>query len=378
MEIVINGRFLTQNITGVQRYARELVQALDAILPTKPGLKITVVSPRLSEAPPSWRNIVHLEAGRLHGHAWEQLELPYFSRGRLLFCPGNTAPAISLLGSQRVVVTVHDLSFRHFPSAYSHAFRLWYNFLIPLALRRADAVITVSEAERVAVLEHYPDAAATLHAIHNGCLPSGVQFERQPSDDGDADRKYILYVGSLSRHKNFNGVFEAARRLVRKRDFHFVFVGGFEGGIVAPDLKITRDASPNITFAGRVDDATLFRYYRGAACFLFPSFYEASGLPPLEAMAFGCPTVVSNIPALKERCGDAAIYCDPYDVESITAAVERVMNDGDLRARLQTLGYQRAASLTWEDCAARTLDLLYQCSLRGNASADPAVTSRPT
>ena len=187
-----------------------------------------------------------------------------------------------------------------------------------------------------------------------------------------------IYVGSLSRHKNFNGVFEAACRLVRKRDFYFVFVGGLEGGIVAPDLKIAQDVSRNITFAGRVDDATLFRYYRGAACFLFPSFYEASGLPPLEAMAFGCPTVVSDIPALKERCGDAAIYCDPYDVESITAAVERIMDDGDLRAKLRALGYQRAASFTWEDCAARTLDLLDQCTLRGNASANPAVRSRST
>jgi glycosyltransferase involved in cell wall biosynthesis len=367
MEIVINGRFLTQKTTGVQRYARELVQALDAILDTKPGLEITVLSPRLSEPAPSWRNITHREAGYLQGHAWEQLELPYLSRGRLLFCPGNTAPIASLIGSQGVAVTVHDLSFRYFPSAYSSTFRLWYNFLIPLALRRADAVITVSEAERSAILSHYPAAAPKLHAIHNGCL-SSTEVRSHPSDDHHTNRQCILYVGSLSRHKNFSGVLETACRLVRKRGFHFVFVGGLEGGILALDLKVPEDVSPNITFAGRVDDDTLFRYYRHAACFLFPSFYEASGLPPVEAMAFGCPVVVSNIPALKERCADAAIYCDPRDIDSIAAAVELVMDDAALSSKLQSLGYERAASLTWDDCAKKTLEVICQCRPRSKSS----------
>src|ERR1700734_1883095 len=115
MDFVINGRFLTQRITGVQRYAHEFVQALDAILDAEPQFGVTVMSPRLSNAPPVWRNIELQQIGCLTGHAWEQFELPWYSRGRPLFCPGNTAPAISLLGAQPVIVTVHDLSYKYFP-----------------------------------------------------------------------------------------------------------------------------------------------------------------------------------------------------------------------------------------------------------------------
>ena len=153
---MINGRFLTQRITGVQRYARELVQALDAVLDAKPEIKVTVVSPRLSEAPPAWRNIELRQVGYLRGHAWEQFELPWYSRGKTLFCPGNTAPVISLLSAQPVIVTVHDLSYRYFPEAYRPAFRLWYGLIIPLVLRRAASIITVSESERRAIIAHYP------------------------------------------------------------------------------------------------------------------------------------------------------------------------------------------------------------------------------
>jgi glycosyltransferase involved in cell wall biosynthesis len=359
MDIVINGRFLTQGITGVQRYARELVQALDIVLTARPEFRVTVMSPRLSNAPPAWRNIVLYQVGYLRGHAWEQFELPWYSRSKVLFCPGNTAPLVSLLGLQRVIVTVHDLSFRHFPDAYSKSFRLWYNFIIPMALRRADAVITVSNAERVAILNHYPSASARLHAIPNGCLPASVEPDRLSLGEL-ADRKYILYAGSLSRHKNFHGVLETACRLIRKRGFYFVFVGGTAGGISAFDLKVPHDVASHITLTGRVDDATLFRLYSHATCFLFPSFYEASGLPPLEAMACGCPTIVSNIPALKERCGDAALYCNPHDIDSITATVERVMDDDVLRSRLRSLGHERAANYTWEACAHNTLDLIYR------------------
>ncbi len=357
MEIVINGRFLTQSITGVQRYARELVQAIDSILEVRSDLKVTVVSPRLSQPVPQWRNIILCQGGHLQGHAWEQLELPRLSRGRPLFCPGNTAPIASLVSSQRVIVTVHDLSYRYFPSAYGHVFRLWYGIIVPLVLRYAESIITVSESERAAIARHYPDALLRLHAIQNGGLPVGLD----PTADNrmKADRSYVLYVGSLSKRKNFPGVFEAACRLARKRGCDFVFVGGGAGGISKSKLKIPDDVRSHLMFAGQIDDtAALMQYYRRAACLLFPSFYEASPLPPIEAMACGCPVIASDIPSLRERCGNAAVYCNPADIDSITAAVERVMDDPGLRSTLRASGYQHAEKYTWERCAVQTLELI--------------------
>jgi glycosyltransferase involved in cell wall biosynthesis len=363
MEIVINGRFLTQRITGVQRYSHELVRALDDILDVKPELTITVMCPQLAKPAPAWRNVKLRQVGRLRGHAWEQFELPWYSRGKMLFCPGNTAPVISLLGAQPVIVTVHDLSYKYFPGAYRLAFRLWYGFVVPLALYRANSVITVSQSERRAIIAHYPAAAPRLHAISNGGLPTALSAE--VTRRTDVAGNYILYVGSFSRRKNFPRMLEVAFRLARERNFHFVFVGGTSKGLTTLARDVPKDISSYIILVDAVDDPhALMSYYRKGACFLFASLYESSGLPPVEAMACGCPVIVSDIPALKERCGDAAVYCDPHDVESIVNTVERVMDDAALRASLQILGYQRAANLTWERCAQETLRVLCKSTRR--------------
>jgi len=357
MEIIVNGRFLTQTTTGVQRYSRELLQAIDKILDTRPDLKVTVISPRLSQPAPKWHNIILRQAGHLQGHAWEQLELPQLTHGQLLFCPGNTAPLASLFGYQRVVVTVHDLSYLYFPDAYSRAFRLWYRIVIPTVLHRATAIITVSESERSAIAARYPAAVTRLHAIPNGGLPVGLL--PSANDRKNSERKYVLYVGSLSKRKNFQGALETTYRLARKRGYNFVFVGGRAGGILESDLAIPDDVRSYITFAGQIDDdIALVQFYRQAMCLLFPSFYESSGLPPIEAMACGCPVIASDIPALKERCGNAALYCNPADIDSISAAVERVMDDPVLRSNLVELGYRRAANYTWQQSAAQTLKII--------------------
>lgn len=357
MEIVVNGRFLTQAITGVQRYAREVVQALDVLLTDRDDIKVTVMSPQLSEPPPTWRKVALRQVGILQGHAWEQLELPRYFRGEVLFCPGNTAPVISLLSAAPVVVTVHDLSYKYFPEAYRLAFRLWYGVLIPVILRRATAVITVSESERQAMIAHYPEAAPRLHVVANGGLPKDVLVDttRAPNPPGG----YILYVGSLSKRKNFPRLAEVACRLARERGFRFVFVGNKSKSLTAAAADVPGDIKSLVTFAGAVENpATLASFYRNAACLLFPSLYESSGLPPIEAMACGCPVIVSDIPALRERCGDAALYCDPHDVASITATTIRLMDDPMLRQKLQTLGQHRAAAFTWERCAQETLKVL--------------------
>ena len=356
MDFIINGRFLTQRVTGVQRYARELVAALDTLLDATTEFKITVVSPRLFKPPPVWRNIKLQQVGHLQGHAWEQFELPWHCGGKLLFCPGNTAPAISLLGSQPVVVTVHDLSYMYFPEAYRLAFRLWYGFIIPLVLRHASRVITVSESERQAILAHYPEAADRLRAIANGGLPAAFA----PVLDIDSrNGGYILYVGSLSRRKNIVRMLKAACRLARNRGFSFIFVGDVSKSLTTSVTQIPEDVASKITFVGPVDDSSrLASYYRNAKCFMFASSYESSGLPPIEAMACGCPVLASDIPALRERCGDAALFCDPHDVESIIHGLERLMGDETLRSQLEALGYQRASMFTWERCARQTLDLI--------------------
>ncbi len=355
-DIIINGRFLTQGITGVQRYARELLPAFDALLDHRPELRVRLLTPPIDAGlVPTLRNICHETVGRRQGHAWEQLDLPRHVESATLFCPGNTAPIASLLGRTRVVVTVHDLSYRYFPEAYSRSFKLLYNRLIPLIMRRADRVITVSQSERRAILEHYPFADERMIAIQNGGLPTGIA-EQTPNSAGDPT---VLYVGSLSKRKNFPGMLTAAVRLARTRGTRFVFIGSVPQGLIETLSSVPDDLREHINFAGQVNDwGKLLEAYRSAHCFLFPSFYEASPLPPIEAMGCGCPVIAGDIPSLRERCGDAAHYCDPNDVDGIVTAVEAVLDDPVHASALRTAGYAQAQRYSWHHCAKATLEAI--------------------
>jgi glycosyltransferase involved in cell wall biosynthesis len=358
MHVVINGRFLTQPITGVQRYAHEMTRALDELLDDRRDIRMEMLCPQLNGAAPGYRNIAVRPVGPASGHAWEQLTLPRAFAGDALFCPGNTAPIASLLGKARVVVCVHDLSYLYFPAAYSLPFRAVYNVLTPTIFRHADHVITVSNSERAAITMRYPGVAPRITAVQNGGLAASVGTH-SPGRGFDFEPGYLLYVGSLSKRKNFPRTFEAACDLARRRGIRTVFVGGTAASLEQSDLTIAPDIADKIIFAGQVDDTDrLVQYYRGASVFLFPSLYEASPLPPIEAMACGVPVVASTIPSLLERCGDAALFCDPESTESIVGQVEALLDDRALAADIAAKGRKRAEAFNWRNCAQQTLELI--------------------
>lgn len=364
MEFAVNGRFLTQRLTGVQRYASSVLDAMDALLDGRSDISATVWSPASCEVSPKWRNLVHRKGGNFSGNLWEQFDLPSLSRGQLLFCPGNTSPAVSLLRGQPVIVTVHDLSYSYFPEAYSWPFKAWYNFIVPLEMRRAAHVLTVSETEKRSIIQHFPVVAPRICAIANGGWPGELPPLR--AADADPPAGHVLYVGSLSKRKNFPSMLAAAVRLSRRRGFRFRFVGGTASSLAVSNLSVPDDVKGLIEFAGQVDDTEqIGRSYSEAACFVFPSLYESSGLPPVEAMAWGCPVIASDIPALKERCADAALYCNPNDANSIESSIEMMMDNAELRAEYRLRGYRRSRSITWDQCARETLDVI--CDHAGHA-----------
>jgi glycosyltransferase involved in cell wall biosynthesis len=178
------------------------------------------------------------------------------------------------------------------------------------------------------------------------------------------DDPYLLYVGSLSRRKNFPGVVAAFERLAERRpQLRLVVVGGTTAVYARAGLQSGDTLRERIVLLGQVDDPDrLAAAYRGARCLLFPSFYEASPLPPVEAMAYGCPVVAADIPSLRERCGDAALYCDPRDNDDIAHAVERVLDDVVFAAELRRRGVARAAQFTWSACAEQTLAVLAEAA----------------
>jgi glycosyltransferase involved in cell wall biosynthesis len=350
--VYINGRFLTQALTGVQRYATEMVKALDALLwsdGAHTGRRVVLLIPRSAPQPDALRRIEIRTVGLLRGQAWEQLELPrYAGRGICLnLC--NAAP----LAGRSTVVAIHDAGVFAVPETYSRAFRLWYRLLHPALGRRAAAVVTVSEFSRLELVRHLGIAPNRITVIPNG----GEHILAHPADPGVLGRlglagRYVLAVSSQSPHKNFGGIMAALAHV--RQDFQLVFAGGTNSRV----FRLSATLPGKAYLAGRVTDGELRALYENAACFVYPSFYEGFGLPPLEAMACGCPVIASRAASLPEVCGDAAMYCDPRDPMDIARAIDAVLGNPELRADLRRRGPERAARFTWDKAARSLLHLL--------------------
>jgi glycosyltransferase involved in cell wall biosynthesis len=370
MHLVIDGRFLQQDVTGVQRVAVEFVNALDSLLVDGmyPDLSVDLVAPaRGALAFESGYEAVALRRhGRLTGHAWEQVELPAMAKGSALLCLGNVAPVALLLEGRPVFTMVHDLSFRYFPQAYSRRFRLLYNTLMPMVLARSRVVFTVSESEKAAILKTYGNliAADRLVVAQNGTArtetrPPRAEMASPPALS--ARSRQGLYVGSLTARKNAAGLLEAAVVLAREDDMDWAIVGGMGASFEQTGLRVPEDVRHRITFLGQLNDPEqLDALYRRASVFVFPSFYEASPLPPLEAMSHGCPVVAADIPSLRERCGDAALFCDPRDVGSIVTQARRLLNEPDTWKDFQLRGLARAARFSWQSQVRTVLEAVLE------------------
>ena len=348
-QLVVNGRFLTRPLAGVDRVAHELLRALSrrqADHGLDPFGAIRVVTPSHGVANDDLPAALHpTPTGRLGGTAWEQLELPRGLGDAWLYSPCNVGP----LARRKQIVTIHDAQVYLAPLAYSAAFRNWYRWLLPRLARRACLVTTVSDYSK-RMLEAFgvlpPDKAVV---IHNGA----DHILRVPADPSVLTRHdlapggYVLAIGSLSPHKNLNTVLEAAARR-RDRSMPLVVAGGGNPRVFADaGLKPTQDTR----FLGRVTDGELRGLFDNANALVFPSLFEGFGLPPLEAMACGCPVIASDIPTLHEVCGDAVLYADPADAGRWALQMDRLAGDPGLRDDLAERGRRQAARFTWDRAA---------------------------
>jgi glycosyltransferase involved in cell wall biosynthesis len=291
----------------------------------------------------------------IKGHLWEQFYLPTQLGHRLLWSPGNTGP----IGVSRQVLTVHDMASLDHPEWFERKFALWYTTLLPRLIRKVRAIITVSHFSKERIVELTHVEPERVHVISNGVeprfSPADPKTAKQVRTRFDLNCPYILFVGSLEPRKNLRILLEAWR------------LGGFEGatlavvgasGHVFPSLEFN-SIPAGVRLLGCVEDEVLPILYSGAAGFVYPSIYEGFGLPPLEAMACGCPVAVSDIPAHREVCGETAMYFDPLSPEDISRKLDWLLRlQGAPRASLAARGLQRAARYRWENSASETWRVL--------------------
>jgi len=348
-EIVINGRFLTRKSSGVDRFAMELMRAW------LPGQRrpIRAVMPDRTRAVDQAAFDCPVDTvGALDGHAWEQFDLPRHCRGELMLNLCSSGPLLH----RRQLVVLHDANTMANPWVFGFAYRNWYRWLFAGLMRRAQLLATVSKFSASELMRHVGGrAAARIEIIYE----SGEHILRARSERSVLsrlslnERPYVLAVGNRSPNKNFAGIVKAAE-LLSGHDIQVVAAGGGNSRVFAGAPL----SGKNLVLAGYVTDGELRALYENALCFIYPSFYEGFGIPPLEAMHCGCPVVTSHSSAIPEVCGDAALYCDPADPKDIARQVERVLSSRSLRAELRQAGYERTRSFSWAAAAAQLEDIL--------------------
>ncbi|MCD7883007.1 MAG: glycosyltransferase family 4 protein [Lachnospiraceae bacterium] len=308
MKIIINGRFLLHRVTGVERYARELCAELDKTI--APGELVMAVPPEVNDIP-DYKNIKVVKVGRLHNRLWEHISFPmYVSKQKAIslnLC--NVAPLPS-----PGIVAIHDVKIKATPQYFSKKFIAWYNLLFLNEAKRAKKIITVSEFSKREIIKYYNVEPERIVVI-----PDAWQHYERIGYDENALEKYGLVkkgyyfsMCSLEPNKNFKWIAEVAKRNPNQ---NFAIAGSINETVFAEGLGF--ECPENMKLLGYVSDEEAKTLMRDCKVFLFPTFYEGFGIPPLEAMSAGAKqVVVSDTEVMHEIFGDSVVYVDPMDYEA--------------------------------------------------------------
>lgn len=356
--------------SGVEEY---LVRLLEQLIPLDPGIryKLFYSSYRQPLADYAWLRAPNVEMHRfripnrilLAGGAllgWPRLDS--LIGGCDVFFSPHFLPAPLSPGVRRVT-TFHDLSFLRFPEFFPWQWRWWHRLVAPAhAAKFSDRLIAVSDSTARDLENFYGIDPARVTRIYSGVASTLVRPAESEISRFRYDRnlpaKYILFLGTLEPRKNIIGLVRVFER-VPDPALHLV-VAGSPGWLYRDILKIiaASPASNRIHLFGPVREHERAPLYAAARAFVYPSFFEGFGLPPLEAMACGTPVIASQNSSLPEVIGQAGILVNPHSISDLVVALNAVLTDSDLAEKLSSRGLERAKTFTWDRTALETLEVL--------------------
>jgi glycosyltransferase involved in cell wall biosynthesis len=327
-EIIVNGRFLSKRVTGVERYGRAILQFI--------GDRVRIESAPLKG---------------IAGHAWEQTVLPTkLTPNSILWSPANTGP----LNVHNQALTIHDLSPLEHPEWFAKSFAQWYEYMLPKLAQQVQIIFTPSEYVKQKVKEHFN--VENVMVTPNGVLTSMFRPNARQLLP-DLPQKYILFVGSIQLRKNLAGLISVWNQIEHEFKDMWLIIAGAKGSVFQ-STKLPQ--GKRIRFLNYISDDHLPGLYANAEAFVLPSFDEGFGLPALEAMACGTPTLVSNGGALPETVGEAGLIFNLAKPESLITGLQQILCDNELRQSLKVKGPEHAKTFSWQKTAELIWNTLHE------------------
>lgn len=372
MRICVDVSAAVHHKAGLGRYAQDLLAALMASADGQEYVSFYNEPATAHIAPPLDR-LPHLTIDR-NTRPWRLNVLAAHLAGRAQddLVPGvdvfhATAHLMPRFNRIKTVFTLHDLAFLIRPEAHTLVNRVFLSTAMPRFLRAADAIITVSQWSKADAIRFYGIPEQKITVIYEGVHP---RFQPPTAEDMAAVRRaynlpdrFVLYLGTIEPRKNLSALVDAYALLRSQRacDARLVIAGRL-GWLYEPFLQHLREIGlqDEVLLPGFIADEDLPALYGAADVFVFPSLFEGFGLPVLEAMACATPVVCSNASSLPEVAGDAALLIDPHDTAALAAALQRVLTDAGLQAKLVALGLAQARRFTWQETARQTLAVYKQ------------------
>ncbi len=367
MHIALDGHTIGTQLAGNVTYITSLLEGLASIDQENRYTLYVFRKDAEERYRDRWPNVnvrrLDIGGGRVARYLWSFRRPLREDRPDIFFAQFNSPMGLDC----KLVTAIHDLSFEHLPETFRWHEAPRMRLAIWRSAVRSDHIVTCSEYSRQDILHTYTLLESRVTTIPLAA-PRFIKRETNTLRLAAIRRKYglpddfILGVGSIQPRKNLERLIEAYAMLAKRRDIPPLVLAGKMAWLYGSsvDAAARHGVADRVTFTGFVPDEDLGALYTAATIFVYPSFFEGFGLPPLEAMQCGTPVITGNLTSLSEVVGDAGIMVDPYDARAIADAMERLLTDEHLRSDLSQRGIERAKQFSWEETARQTLKVFKQ------------------